>query len=428
MAMDRAAATQAEAAARRAVSLVCVSLPHLSGLAHAVRVVADDRVGSAGVFPSGRLLVNPQWFLEFTDAERAFVLAHELLHLALHTHIRAGGADHAKFNTAHDLIINDILETALGMPPPGDGVRRPGARFSSAEALMLDPSLTSSKAPDTALAAAMREALDRRGAGSAPHLQGRPDDVLDERLEAEWFPDESPQARAAAIEVTHREATKALSLQRIQQSARTAAETVAEQVAGRRSANLDDSFDSAYVDALKIAYRPPWQLALHRWLDAVTTPQRSYTRASRRGGDRTDVVLPGRTRDAQTISIVLDTSGSMTAEIAHALGSIMAFGHGANIETVRVVQCDRKVTGDEVIAIEDLATYRVAGFGGSDMTPAMEHLAGDPGTTAVVVITDGYIDYPAEPMPYHVLWVVYGSDSDFDPAYGQVIHTDVDAV
>ena len=427
MVTDPDAADRVQTAARRAIGLVCVSLPHLSGLAHTVRISADERVGSAGVFPSGRLLVNPEWFLEMTDAERAFVLAHELLHLALHSHTRALGADRDNFNAAHDLIINDILETELGMPTPGDGLRRPGARFISAEALMLDPSLPAQAQPNTTLGAAMRDALARHGHDSAPQLHGRPNDVLDERLETEWFPDETPQERVAAIEVIQREATQTLVLQRLQHSARVAAQTTVEYAVIRRT-RIDDDRRSAYVDALTISYRPPWQLALHRWLDTVTAPRRTYTRASRRGADRSDIVLPGRCRDAQTISIVLDTSGSMTGEISHALGSIMAFGHAANVETVRVVQCDTAVTSDEVVAIEDLASYPVAGFGGSDMTPAMEHLADDPDTNAVVVITDGGICYPVRSMPYFVLWVVYSSSgaSGFAPRYGQVIHTSVD--
>jgi predicted metal-dependent peptidase len=418
-----------EEAARRAVSLVCVSLPHLSGLAHMVRIAADERVGTAGVFASGRLLINPRWLVEFSDRQRAFVLAHELLHLALRTHGRAGGSDRNKFNAAHDLIINDMLETELGMLPPAGGLRRPGARHLSAEALMLDPILPMHGFPDTTLGAAMAEAMARRGHHPAPQPHGSPDDVLDVELEAEWFPDESPQARAAATEAIQREAAKALLLQRVQASAQSTAEQVLGNVSGTTSARGRDDRRSAYVDALHITYRPPWQLALHRWLDAVTTPQRTYTRASRRGADRTDIVLPGRIRDAQTISVVLDTSGSMTGEIAHALGSIMAFGQAANIETVRIVQCDTAVTADDVVAIDDLATYRVAGFGGSDMTPAMEHLARDPDTTAVVVITDGAIGYPDDPMPYHVLWVVYRPwATGFAPGYGQVIHTDVNAV
>ena len=428
MAMEPEAAAHAEAAARRAIGLVCVSLPHLSGLAHTVRIVADDRVASAGVFPSGRLLVNADWFLDFTDPERAFVLGHELLHLALRSHTRAGGTDPARFNIAHDLIINDILETELGMPAPGGGLRRPGARHLSVEALLMDPSLAAPRG-ETALRAAMREALARRGGEPAPHLLGRPEDVLDEALETEWFPGETPQARAAATAAIIREAAKALALRAIEESARSAAEATAEHADGVQTTEHDQRVDSAYVRALQITYRPPWQLGLHRWLDAVTEPQRSYTRASRRGADRTDVILPGRIRDAQTISIVLDTSGSMTGEISHALGSIMAFGDGANISAGRIVQCDTAVTRDEVVNIDDLASYRVAGFGGSDMTAAMEHLARDPDATAVVVITDGAIRYPQAPMPYHVLWVVYGKHrfvGRHAPPYGQVIHTDVD--
>jgi predicted metal-dependent peptidase len=427
---NREDAAHAEEAARRVISLVCVSMPHLSGLAYHVRIHGDDRVGTAGVFASGRLLVNPKWFLELTDAGRAFVLAHELLHLALLTHVRVGDADPRRFNLAHDLIINDMLENELGMRPPGDGVRQRGARYRSVEELMLQQPPVPQRPPDTALAAAMREALARQG--QEPDPDPKPDDVLDDRLESEWFPDETPQARTAAVEATQREATKAVALQEVQASAREFLDAVVEQRSDQWWGSSDYyAARSAYVDALEITYRPPWELALHRWLDTVTEPQRTYRRASRRGGDRTDVVLPGRVRDAQTLSIVLDTSGSMTNEIAHALGSIMAFGRGANIETVRIVQCDTAVTRDDVVAIDDLATHSVSGYGGSDMTPAMSHLAHDFDTTAVVVITDGAIVYPAEPTPYHVLWVVYGNSgvtTRFNPRYGQVVHTHVGMV
>lgn len=407
--------SEAVAAAKRAMSLVCVSLPHLSGLAHAVRITADHRVRTAGVFASGRLILNPEWFAQFNDVERAFVLAHELLHLALRSHDRTG-TDHVKFNIAHDLIINDMLETELGIHPPAGGLRRPGARQLSAEALMVEAtSLPQGPEPDTALGAALTRAMRSRGE-TVPHP---PEDVLDEALEREWFPDQTPAARANAIKTVHREVTKAVSLQRIQERAREAARETAERAYGTWS----EERSSAYVDALAISCRPPWQLAMHRWLDAAFTPRRTYSRASRRGADRTDVALPGRSREAQILSIVLDTSGSMTDEIAHVLGSIMAFAQATEIESVRIVQCDTAVTSDELVAIEQLSRYRVEGFGGSDMSPAMLHLAADPETAAVVVITDGAIDYPEQPMPYDVLWVVYGvlHERGFAPRYGQVV-------
>ncbi len=402
----------AEAAARRAVNLVCAALPHLSGLAHAVRISADSRVGTAGVFPSGRLLIKPEWFLELNDVERAFVLAHELLHLALHTHDRGSGCDHSEFNVAHDLIINDILETEFGITTPGAGVCQPGARHRSAEALMLDQSFApETDEPASDFAIALAGALGRR---DSP-LETTPDDVLTVELEGEWFPGEAPRERLANTTAIRVEGVKALSLQHIQQRARESALVV---TGGSGQWYGDPEY--AYAEALAVAVRPPWGLALHRWMDAITPSRRTYARASRRGADRTDVVLPGRDREGLTLSIVLDTSGSMTNEIEHALGSIMTFGQQTAIDAVRIIQCDTGITSDDVVAISDLTRYRVAGFGGSDMSPAMELLAEDTDTTAAIVITDGDIDYPVTPMPYDVLWVVYRRD-DFAPPYGQVI-------
>jgi hypothetical protein len=108
-------------------------------------------------------------------------------------------------------------------------------------------------------------------------LHGSPNDVLDERLEAEWFPDESPRSRATVTDEIRREATKALSLQRIQDSARSAARRIVAQLS-IRPGTADGYRRSAYVDALTLVYRPPWQLALHRWLDTVTAPHRTYRR------------------------------------------------------------------------------------------------------------------------------------------------------
>ncbi len=63
------------------------------------------------------------------------------------------------------------------------------------------------------------------------------------------------------------------------------------------------------------------------------------------------------------------------------------------------------------------------GFGGSDLSPGLYHLADDDEVEAAIVLTDGYIDYPQEPMPYTVLWVLTpdGDPNYFQPPYGRVI-------
>ena len=89
---------------------------------------------------------------------------------------------------------------------------------------------------------------------------------------------------------------------------------------------------------------------------------------------------------------------------------------------VHVLQCDVEVTADDWLEPEELEQYEVHGFGGSNLSPALAQLTDDPAVEAVVVVTDGFIAYPAEPPPFTVLWaVVNGDNPHFHPPYGQVI-------
>src|SRR5215471_7011258 len=123
----------------RALRMVTVPLPHLAGLAAAVRVDLDDRIPTMGIFASGRLLANPAFTARLSNDDLLFVLAHELLHLALRTHDRARGSGRLEFNYAHDYIINDMLRHALGVAAiPAGGLDMPGARDKSAEEIVLE--------------------------------------------------------------------------------------------------------------------------------------------------------------------------------------------------------------------------------------------------------------------------------------------------
>src|SRR5262249_9419247 len=103
------------------------------------------RIGTAGIFASGRLVVSPEFLGRLDMGDTAFVMAHELLHLALRTHERGTGSDRLLVNYAHDYIINDILTTEPGRPIPAGGLEMPGACEMSMEKLLEklkgDPSL-----------------------------------------------------------------------------------------------------------------------------------------------------------------------------------------------------------------------------------------------------------------------------------------------
>lgn len=390
----------------RGMRVVAATLPHLTGLAAAVRIALDDRVPTMGVFASGRLVANPAFTNRLSQAELTFVLAHELLHLALRTHDRARGSSPLEFNYAHDYIINDILRHALGMNTiPAGGLDMPGAKDRTAEDIVLEMrrngAFTQSRTQVwEGVVVSAEQAL---GKGQAGQDAG---DVLDNAKERALFPQdaEEQEARARAIRDLAAKGMamgKALGLMK------------GRGVTAGNTANQ--------VRALRGIYRTPWQVALQRWIEGVSPGERTYMRASRRGAERTDLVLPGRHRYSLMLNVILDTSGSMSDEIPFALGAIADFCEATGIDEIRVIQCDTTVTSDEVLSPGELAEYEIKGYGGSDLCPAIEALGEDARVTAAIVITDGDITFPAAAPVFSILWAVPGGATSFAPPYGRVI-------
>ncbi len=408
-------------AVQQALRLVCVSLPHLAGLAQLIRITPSARVGTIGIFPTGRLVVNPVWFTALERGDATFVVAHELLHLALQTAQRGEGTNRRLFNCAHDYIINDILADALGCPVPAGGLDWPNARELAAEALVQQLAQRQRASddlswrawgagapagPDNAMTAALRAAGLVGPPGSEADQDG---DLLADELEQIWFPSTGRGELTEARRAVEQAAVRAASLDGLRDAVERLLAGAGENATGQRL---------AVYESLRTACAPPWELALQRWLEGATAGVRSYLRPSRRAAAQADVVLAGRSREGWTLHIVLDTSGSMEAQLARALGTIGTFCESVNVAEVHLLQCDVEVTRDEWVAPEALVRYEIAGLGGSDLSPALLHLAEDPAVEHAVVITDGYIDYPEEPLPYGVLWVLTELNDDFAPPYG----------
>jgi predicted metal-dependent peptidase len=396
--------------------MVTVPLPHLAGLAAAVRVSLDWRVPTMGIFASGRLVANPGFTARLKDNELVFVLAHELLHLALRTHDRARGSGRLEFNYAHDYIINDILRSELGFPSiPAGGLDMPGARARSAEEIVLEMRRNADLMRSRSQVwegrdASIRQVLGQGRSNGHEEADGAADagDVLGDRTEREMFPadaESQAQQEAAIADVIAR------------------GQAIAAALGNQKARGIAAGAVSASVTALRGRLRPAWQHALQRWIESSSAGERTFARLSRRGAIHADAVMPGRIRTSWILNVVLDTSGSMVDDIPLALGAIADFCEGAGVDQVRVIQCDTTVTADDTVAPDDLGTYAVRGFGGSDLSPAMLALADDPLVRTVVVVTDGDIAFPAEAMPYDILWVLPRAAS-FRPPYGRVIAMD----
>ena len=405
----------------KGLKLLTVPMPYLAGLAAKLKFSLDDRVPTMGVFASGRMIANPKFAAKLKDNEMIFVLAHELMHLALRTHDRARGSHHLEFNYAHDYIINDILRAELGFNVvPAGGLDMPGAKEKGAEEIVLEMRRNAESMKSKTQVFDGQETTVKRmfgkpngngqekgePQGGAPEDAG---DVLDEKREREMFPDDAANQKADS-EAMKEAAAKALAL----------AKAIGAMKGARGLGSGGDQ--SEMVTALRGLYRTAWQIALQKWMESVAPGERTFSRPSRRQVERADVVLPGRRRQGWILNVVLDTSGSMNEEIPRALGAIADFCDAVAVDQVRLLQCDTGVTGDDTVEPSDLARFQVTGYGGSDLSPAMLKLADDTAVRAVAIITDGDIVFPSEPMPYDVLWVLPpGGMPGFQPHYGRVL-------
>lgn len=474
-----------------ALNVAVAYVPRLAGLAAVADIRVSSQIETAGVFPSGRMLISEAFAKKLSVKELAFVVAHELSHLFLRTHERLGkrSEDARLLNIAHDFIINATLKQDFGLRDdlPCGGLdwdayewnfeeRFPGKTWKPATEYSLEELATllrpirdeisnvwnkDVKAPemdDLETAANVQ----RDGGGGASKLgdllaaagikaedfadadaEGEAEDVdapaqktneasldeagasaldsgvdaLSEALERQMFPDENPVEIARKIAEVEETVVRSYSEQAL-----VSALDGAQQAA--RGRGTEAGFGASAYSLLRGTYQTPWEAALQRWFDSVAPPRRSWARPSRRGGDRTDVVLPGKNREGWTLNIVLDTSGSMTGAISQALGAIDQFCQANDVESVRILQCDTQVTSDEYVEVGSLERFEAKGFGGSDMSPAMLKLAEEPDVEAVIVLTDGEIAYPEGPMPYETLWCIAGGYWSPQFSYGTVVCID----
>lgn len=135
--------------------------------------------------------------------------------------------------------------------------------------------------------------------------------------------------------------------------------------------------------------------------EAMGAVDYSYSRPSRRAAV-TDVVLPTLRKPTPEVAVVCDTSGSITDDLlAEAIAEVDGVLAAVGARGVRLLACDTSVHSVErVRATSQLATVGLAGGGGTDMgagiAAAVDHR---PHPQVVVVLTDAYSPWPAEPPP-----------------------------
>ena len=334
-------------------------------------VVFTEEVATASINRAGLIRINPGFFLQLPSiAQCAFLLAHEVLHVALGIHWRSAHHQPERANRAHDYVINLLLDQ------DDPKWRIPGTLYSHVYAGMSYEEVYARLPAETA---AQAHWCDVDLAAAPPCAT--PGEAL------------SPEA------------------QRDTWTARIIGAALHSHTVGRRSAAAEEIIAAAQTSVVS------WQSKLRMALgEAFPRPRPNYSRPSRRSSAG-DYFLPAENEVRFDVAVAVDTSGSVSnSNLSQALAEIIAIINGAGGQ-IRWLLGDAAVLADELISTPPTI---LPGRGGTSFVPFFEHLTDRP-PRCRVFFTDTFGEFPAEPPAYPVVWAVYANAPDPAVPFGEVV-------
>ncbi len=357
--------------ARRARDWFVSSYPLLGALAATFKLIEDPalcgrmQVSIAAVSEYGKeLYVNPAAGL--TESECRFVMAHELLHVALRHSTRCRGRDPYLWNVACDFVINEWLgEMGIGTVPQVGLLLDESLKGLSAEAVYdrIVTDLRRFRRMGTFRGIGLGDILDAPAAGWWATGAGMDLDAFYRNCLAQGLLYHHEQARGM--------------------------------------------LPAALIEEIRALSQPPipWDVELARWFDDCFPPLekvRSYARPSRRQSSTPDIPRPRYVPaplsvEGRTFGVVLDTSGSMDRSLlGECLGAIASYSEAREVPAARVVFCDAIAYDAGYMRPDEIAgRVKVRGRGGTILQPGIELLerAVDfPKAGPILIITDGFCD------------------------------------
>lgn len=327
------------------------------------------------------LILNPEAFFALTLSERVFVTAHEIMHCILnhcsiaHTMRRSGKVKYANgtelpydqqlMNMAMDYVINDTLIQSRVGTFPTMGLH------------------------DTKIATAADNFLDtyKKVYEDNPQGGGGFDVLLDPGSAQGQDPGKASQSRSQTEWDTA--VAGALAVAKAQ---------------GKLPAALEKLFGEIIDPAVS------WQEYVRAWFARkVGNSSYDWKKPDRRLIQR-DVFSPARSgHGCGHVVVGFDTSGSIYADpglidrFISEVGGILA---DLKPENLTILWCDAKVhRADEVDQMSDLMGLKPVGGGGTSFVPVFEWIEQNSvQPDALIYLTDGLGQFPAEKPSYPVLW------------------------
>jgi predicted metal-dependent peptidase len=359
----------------------------------AVKTMATDGVS---------LLWNPEFVETLNAATLAGTLAHEVMHPALHHHLRRSGREPKRWNIACDYAINPLLIDA-GLKLPEGVLVENRFRGMSAEQIYnlleseADPAEDGSGKDQSGAAGSGTNrgpGSDESGAPGAPETEGGIGQVLDAPEPEHDCQTPGEKAREWDVAVNQ-------------------AMTVARQ-AGKVPAGLERTVEGAAEAAVD------WRELLRRLWSETIPADYSWMRPNRRHL-WTGLYLPGVVREGVgEVAIAVDCSGSISGRQLRLFeAEARSILEGQRPERVYVLYFDAAVHNVETYESGQQITLNPVGGGGTSFEPCFEWLD-ERGIRpqTMVFLTDLYGSFPSSAPSYPVLWASTGRR---EAPFGEVI-------
>lgn len=359
----------------------------------AVKTMATDGVS---------LLWNPEFVETLTAATLAGTLAHEVMHPALHHHLRRSGRDPKRWNVACDYAINPLLIDA-GLKLPEGVLVEDRFRGMSAEQIynLLEPEDGSGDGGDkddetdtAGYASNAAPPSDISGDAGAPETEGGIGQVLDAPVAGDDSATPEEQAREWNIAVNQ-------------------ATTVARQ-AGKLPAGIDRTLEGAAEAAVN------WRELLRRLWSNTIAADYSWMRPNMRHL-WTGLYLPGVVREGVgEVAIAVDCSGSISGRQLRLFeAEARSILESQRPERVYVLYFDAAVHKAEIYEAGQRIALNPVGGGGTAFGPCFEWLD-EHGIRPqmMVFLTDLYGSFPDSAPSYPLLWASTGRR---EAPFGKVI-------
>ncbi|AQT47997.1 DUF2201 family putative metallopeptidase [Bartonella choladocola] len=346
------------------------------------------------------LFYHPSFIEQLSLQQLIFILAHEVMHVALEHHLRCRGRDMKLWNMATDYAINlQLVEACIGEKPEGMLLDYEFSNMSAEEIyplLIIEP-------------AAQQQTQDN--AISSPQ-SGQ---------------DSDPGGCGAVLDACKNANVSELSQMKrdIQTSIRQAISIAAGKAGGRENLpsgirNIMDNSTKPIID---------WRQTLRDYIDDSTRQDYSWSSPNRRMLSL-DIIVPGLVSDGlNQLVVAIDTSASIDQKLLQLFATEIqaAFDEGIADELV-VIYADQRVRKTETFTKGDKLILEAVGKGGTSFIDTFLWINKHASNASVIVyFTDlQTTEFGHEPMA-PVIWAAYGKQKTYEVLakrvpFGRPIH------